>query len=70
LVGQLGEAASAWAWGVGGEPHYRRCNSCDRLCCALQGKKGAAVQESLEWLKNHDVQNKLPYHPLSRDGEC
>jgi hypothetical protein len=66
VTAYLSSAASAWA-GVRpeAEQHYRRCECCDRLCQALKGARGAAVQESLEWLKNHDVQNKLPYHPLT-----
>ena len=42
-----------------------RCKSCERLVVELDGQKGAEVQESLEWLKHRQLQNKLPYHALS-----
>lgn len=61
----VGAVASAIGWEEDVSAGYRRCKSCERLVVDLDGQKGAEVQESLEWLKHRQLQNKLPYHALS-----
>jgi hypothetical protein len=65
----VGALASAVGYAEGGGGGYRRCKSCERLCVELDGQTGYKVQESLEWLKHRQLQNKLPYHALSRAEE-
>lgn len=61
----VGALAAAVGYAERGSGGYRRCKSCERLCVELDGQKGHTVQESLEWLKHRQLQNKLPYHSLS-----